>query len=33
LIPPIFHAIRAASFEGKRWMQSDYPPVRSGGGD
>ncbi len=31
LIPPIFHAIRAAGFEGKRWMQSDYPPVRSGG--
>jgi hypothetical protein len=32
LIPPIFHSIRARSFEVKRWMQSDYPPVQSGGG-
>ena len=33
LIPPIWHSIRGQAFEGKRWMQSDYPPVRSGGGD
>jgi hypothetical protein len=33
LIPPIFHSIRARSFEVKRWMQSDYPPVQTGGGD
>jgi hypothetical protein len=33
MIPPIFHTIRARGFEVKRWMQSDYPPVRSGGGD
>jgi hypothetical protein len=31
MIPPIFHTIRARSFEMKRWMQSDYPPVQSGG--
>lgn len=28
LIPPIFHTIRARSFEVKRWMQSDYPPIQ-----
>jgi hypothetical protein len=33
LIPPLFHTIRAAGFEGRRWMQSDYPPVKQGGGD
>ncbi|MBZ5605758.1 MAG: DUF4178 domain-containing protein [Acidobacteriia bacterium] len=33
LIPPIFSAMRRKSFETRRWMQSDYPPVRSGGGD
>jgi hypothetical protein len=31
LIPPIFHTIRSRGFEVKRWMESDYPPVRSGG--
>ncbi len=30
LIPPIFLSIRARSFEVKRWMQSDYPPVTRG---
>jgi hypothetical protein len=30
-IPPIIHSIRVRSFEVKRWMQSDYPPVKSGG--
>jgi hypothetical protein len=30
MIPPIFHSIRARTFETKRWMQSDYPPVQSG---
>jgi hypothetical protein len=30
LIPPVFHGIRARSFELKRWMQSDYPPVQQG---
>jgi Domain of unknown function (DUF4178) len=33
LIPPLFHTIRARSFETKRWMDSDYPPIRTGGGD
>jgi len=33
LIPPVFSTIRARSFEVKRWMQSDYPPVTRGGGD
>ncbi len=34
LIPPIVHSIRVRSFETKRWMQSDYPPiVTSSGGD
>ena len=34
LIPPIVHSIRVRSFETKRWMQSDYPPItRSSGGD
>jgi uncharacterized protein DUF4178 len=33
LIPPILYTIRARSFEAKRWMQSDYPPVKSGGSD
>jgi hypothetical protein len=33
LIPPVFHSIRARSFEASRWVQSDYPPViRSSGG-
>jgi len=32
LIPPVFTTIRARSFEVSRWMQSDYPPVRRGGG-
>ena len=31
LIPPIFVYHPRASFEAKRWMQSDYPPVNSGG--
>jgi len=30
-IPPLFHSMRAKRFEVQRWMQSDYPPVRSGG--
>jgi hypothetical protein len=33
LIPPVVHSVRGRSFEVQRWMQSDYPPVRSGGGD
>jgi hypothetical protein len=35
LIPPMFLGARGRSFETKRWMQSDYPPVptSSGGGD
>ena len=33
LIPPIVHTARSRGFELKRWMESDYPPVRSGGGD
>ena len=34
VIPPIFTTIRAASFEGARWRESDYAPaVSSGGGD
>jgi hypothetical protein len=32
MIPPIFGSIRRKSFETRRWMQSDYPPIRSGGG-
>ena len=31
LIPPVFHTIRSRGFEVKRWMESDHPPVRSGG--
>ena len=30
LIPPVFLSIRSRSFEVKRWMQSDYPPVTRG---
>ena len=31
LIPPVFlHASASRSFEVKRWMQSDYPPVTRG---
>lgn len=35
LIPPVFLSIRSRSFEVKRWMQSDYPPITRGsnGGD
>jgi hypothetical protein len=29
LIPPIFLSARGGSFETKRWMQSDYPPVKT----
>jgi hypothetical protein len=34
-IPPIWTSIRAASFEGQRWAESDYAPSSSGsdGGD
>lgn len=30
-IPPVLHTMRAKRFEMQRWMQSDYPPVQSGG--
>jgi hypothetical protein len=30
LIPPVFLSVRSRSFEVKRWMQSDYPPVTRG---
>lgn len=30
-IPPIFYTMRARSFEVRRWMQSDYPPIKQGG--
>ena len=30
-IPPIFYTIRARSFEVRRWMESDYPPLQHGG--
>ena len=31
LVPPLFHTIRARSFDVQRWMQSDYPPIKQGG--
>jgi len=33
LLPPIVYTIRSRAFEAKRWMDSDYPPVKSGGSD
>lgn len=33
LIPPVWHSIKARSFEVKRWMQSDYPPITKSSGD
>jgi len=33
LIPPIIYTIRSHAFEAKRWMDSDYPPIKGGGGD
>jgi hypothetical protein len=33
LIPPILYSVRSRSYEAKRWMDSDYPPVKSGGSD
>jgi len=33
MIPPLFHGIRSGGFETKRWMDSDYPPVTTRGGD
>ncbi len=33
IIPPIWTSIRAASFEGKRWAESDYAPQSSGSDD
>ncbi len=32
LIPPMFYSIRSRTFETKRWMQSDYPPITTSGG-
>jgi hypothetical protein len=31
LIPPFAYTIRARTFETKRWMESDHPPVSRGG--
>ncbi len=31
LIPPVIHTMRTRSFEVRRWMQSDYPPIQHGG--
>jgi hypothetical protein len=33
LIPPIITSIRTASFEGQRWMESDYAPSADDGDD